>query len=121
MQRQFNEEVIIVSERNRSLAGNFSRSGERGCSRLGFFESQDTLRTRREQVTTKLVEISQGKHRLRPGQVLGQPAVPHLGEAPQLFEHAEGVLAAGAVRERARLIRRPRSLNGVRLGRRLTR
>ena len=47
-------------------------------------------------MTTKLVEISQGIHSLSPRQVLGQPAVPHLGEAPQLFEHAEGMLTAGA-------------------------
>ena len=121
MQRRFNEEVIIVSKRDRGMAGNFARSGEHRGTRSGFFESQDTLRTGREQTMTKLVEISQGKHGLRSRQVLGQPAVPHLGEAPQLFEHAEGVLTAGAGPQRARLIRRQRSRNGLLLGRRLTR
>jgi len=41
------------------------------------------------------VEISQCKHGLRPRQVLGQAAIAHLGEAPQLLDHAERVLAAG--------------------------
>jgi len=42
------------------------------------------------------VEISQGEHGLRPRQVLGQAAILHLGEAPQLLDHTECMLAAGA-------------------------
>jgi hypothetical protein len=49
------------------------------------------------------VEISQSEHGLRPRQVLGQTAVSHFGEAPQLLDQAKGVLAAGA-RARARPI-----------------
>jgi len=43
-----------------------------------------------------LVAVGQCEHGLRPRQVLGQAAIAHLGEAPQLLDHAEGVLAAGA-------------------------
>src|SRR5690242_14832426 len=43
-----------------------------------------------------LVEIGQSEHGLRPRQVLGQTPIAHLGEAPQLLDHPEGVFAAGA-------------------------
>src|SRR5215469_2630166 len=43
-----------------------------------------------------LVEVGQREHGLCPRQVLGQAAIAHLGEAPQLLDHPEGVLAAGA-------------------------
>ena len=51
----------------------------------------------------ELVKVGQGEHGLRPRQVLGQAAIAHLGEAPQLLDHAEGVLAA-STRARARPI-----------------
>ena len=73
MQRGFNEEVIVVSERDRGVAGIFSRSGDRRGLRSRFSESQDTLRTRPKQVTTKLVEISQGKHDLARARFLVSP------------------------------------------------
>src|SRR6185437_9062095 len=41
------------------------------------------------------VEIGQGEHGLRPRQVLGQTPIAHLGEAPQLLDHPEGVFTAG--------------------------
>ena len=70
----------------------------------------------------ELVKVGQGEHGLRPRQVLGQAAIAHLGEAPQLLDHAESVLAEARVRERARLIMRQRSLKGRRaVGRRLIR
>ena len=47
-----------------------------------------------EQVSAHLVEVGQCKHGLRPGQVLGQAAVSHFGEAPQLLDYAKGVFAA---------------------------
>src|SRR6201981_1456877 len=47
-----------------------------------------------EQLSADLIEISQRKHGLRPCQVLGQAAVSHLGEAPQLLDYAKGVFAA---------------------------
>ena len=43
-----------------------------------------------------LVKVGEGEHGLRPRQILGQAAISHLGEAPQLLDHAEGVFAAGA-------------------------
>ena len=55
------------------------------------------------------VEVGQGEHGLRPRQVLGQAAVAHLGETPQLLDHAEGVFAAGA-RARTRPIDHPPAL-----------
>ena len=83
-----------------------------------------TARTsiRREQLTPKLVEIGQGKHSLRSRQVLGQTAISHFDEPPQLLDYPKGVFAARAgIRERARLIIRQRWLSGLRLGRRLIR
>src|SRR5258705_2419838 len=47
-----------------------------------------------EQRSADLIEISQRKHGLRPCQVLGQAAVSHFGEAPQLLDYAKGVFAA---------------------------
>src|SRR5271167_80195 len=46
-----------------------------------------------EQLSADLIEISQRKHGLRPCQVLGQAAVSHFGEAPQLLDYAKGVFA----------------------------
>src|SRR5258708_38229445 len=75
-----------------------------------------------EQLSADLIEISQRKHGLRPCQVLGQAAVSHFGEAPQLLDYAKGVFAARPVRERARLIIRQRALSGrLEVGRRLIR
>lgn len=75
-----------------------------------------------EQLSADLIEISQRKHGLRPCQVLGQAAVSHFGEAPQLLDYAKGVFAARRVRERARLIIRQRALSGrLEVGRRLIR
>src|ERR1700687_5493441 len=47
-----------------------------------------------EQLSADLIEISQRKHGLPPCQVLGQAAVSHFGEAPQLLDYAKGVFAA---------------------------
>src|SRR5580698_8421348 len=47
-----------------------------------------------EQVSADLVEVGQRKHGLRSGQVLGQTAVSHFSEAPQLLDHPKGVFAA---------------------------
>lgn len=59
---------------------------------------------------------------MRAGQILGQPAIPDLGEAPQLLDDAKGMLAPSSVRERARLISFQRALSGaLELGRRLIR
>src|ERR1700746_3799844 len=57
--------------------------------------SQGARRSGREQLMPDLLKVGEGEHGLRPRQVLGQAAIAHLGEAPQLLDHAEGVLAAG--------------------------
>ena len=41
-----------------------------------------------------LVEVGQRKHGLRARQVLGQTALSHFGEAPQLLDYPKGVFAA---------------------------
>src|ERR1039458_9161653 len=46
-----------------------------------------------EQLSADLVEIGQRKHGLRSRQVLGQTAVSHFGEAPQLLDYPKGVFA----------------------------
>src|SRR6202142_1474420 len=61
----------------------FSRSG-----------SPHAPRSCGEQLSADLVEVGQRKHGLRSGQVLGQTAVSHFSEAPQLLEHPKGVFAA---------------------------
>ena len=58
--------------------------------------SQGARRSGREQLMPDLVKVGEGEHGLRPRQILGQAAISHLGEAPQLLDHAEGVFAAGA-------------------------
>src|ERR1700730_8666536 len=47
-----------------------------------------------EQLSADLVEVGQRKHGLRSRQVLGQTAVSHFSEAPQLLDYAKGVFAA---------------------------
>src|ERR1700680_4449422 len=56
--------------------------------------SQRTPCTCGEQLSADLVEVGQRNHGLRPRQVLGQTAVSHFGEAPQLLDYAKGVFAA---------------------------
>src|SRR5208283_789681 len=55
--------------------------------------SQRTSRADWEQLSADLVEIGQRKHGLRSRQVLGQTAVSHFGEAPQLLDYPKGVFA----------------------------
>jgi hypothetical protein len=56
--------------------------------------SQRTSRADWEQLSADLVEVGQRKHGLRSRQVLGQTAVSHFGETPQLLDYAKGVFAA---------------------------
>src|SRR6516165_1645143 len=62
----------------------------RWCSR----RSQDAPHLRRQQLATDQVEVRQGKQAEGPRQILGEAAIPDLGEAPQALDHVEGVLAA---------------------------
>src|ERR1700722_940088 len=63
----------------------FRLAGSQGAPRCGW-----------KQLMPDLVKVGEGEHGLRPRQILGQAAIAHLGEAPQLLDHAEGVFAAGA-------------------------
>src|ERR1039457_2642064 len=56
--------------------------------------SQGISRADWEQLSADLVEVGQRKHGLRSRQVLGQTAVSHFGETPQLLDYAKGVFAA---------------------------
>jgi len=62
-------------------------------SHVRVLRSQATLRPGREQLASDLVEIGQCKHRLCPGQILFQPPVADLHEAPELFEDSKRMLA----------------------------
>jgi hypothetical protein len=117
MLRQFDIEEHSIRRKSRGATGD---GGEAAVwsSRFG---SQAGPRSWRKQRAPELIKIGQRKHGLRPGQVFGQPPVPDLGKTPQLLDHPKRVFAAARVRERARLISRQRSLNGVLLGRRLIR
>src|SRR5262249_30598094 len=57
-------------------------------------DSQDAPRRWRQQLAADQVEVCQRKETEGARQVLGDPAVAHLGEAPQALDHVERVLAA---------------------------
>src|ERR1700746_909447 len=86
--------VTTMGRKGNGASGGWSLAS--GCAgwRLSQWGLQHARRPPREQRTSKLVEIGQGKHGLRPRQVLGQAAVSHFGEAPQLLDYAKGVFAA---------------------------
>ena len=69
---------------------------ENPCCR--FLRSASTLLLRWQQAAPDHVQIRQREHREQSGGVLGQSAVAHLGEAPQLLHHPEGMLTTGASR-----------------------
>src|SRR6266851_4994072 len=56
--------------------------------------SQRTPGPCREQLSADLVEVGQRKHGLRARQILGQAAVSHFSEAPQVLDYPKGVFAA---------------------------
>src|SRR5262249_60725988 len=57
-------------------------------------DSRDAPRLWRQQLAADQVEVCQRKQTEGARQVLGDPAVAHLGEAPQALDHVERVLAA---------------------------
>src|SRR5271168_4243921 len=89
-------EVTTIRRKGDAASGGWSVAGGRGDWRESWAGSQPAPRSCREQLTTQLVEIGQGKHGLRPRQVLGQAAVSHFVEAPQMLDHPKRMLAAGA-------------------------
>src|SRR3984893_417542 len=94
MQRLFDIEMTTIRQKGEGAIGSWSLTNGRGGLRWCRLGSQPAPRPRREQFAPKLVEISQRKHGLRPCQVLGQAAVSHFNEAPQLLDYAKGVFAA---------------------------
>src|SRR5688572_6083681 len=71
-----------------------------------FLQSQGAPCPRRQQSASHEVEIGKGEHGVGLGEVLGDAAVAHLGEAPQALNDVEGMLDAGA-NARARAIDEP--------------
>src|SRR6516164_10036663 len=91
MQRRFDIEEASIRGKSRSATpACWCASGEKRL-RFSGSGSQDAPRPRWEQLTPELVQIGQRKHGVRPGQVLGQPAVSDLGKTPQLLDHPKCV------------------------------
>ena len=73
---------------------------------------QDAPRLWRQQLAADQVEVRQREQAEGARQVLRHAPVAYLGEAPQPLDHMERMLAAGAVRDRARLMARQRAVSG---------
>src|SRR5688572_14401760 len=71
-----------------------------------FLRSQGAPCPWRHQSTPHEIEVGESEHAIGLGQILGDAAIAHLGEAPQALDHIEGVLDAGAD-ARARAIDEP--------------
>src|SRR5579871_3212544 len=74
------------------------RSSGLSPARLGpalFARLASTRPLRRQQPAPDHVEVGEREHREQTRRVLGQTAIAHLGEAPQLLDDAKGMLAAG--------------------------
>jgi hypothetical protein len=121
MRRLLGMKVTTVRWSDNGARVLWSVASGRGGLRFARLGSQPAPQFGREQLTPKLVEIGQGKHSLRSRQVLGQTAISHFGEPPQLLDYPKGVFAARAGPRTRRLIIRQRLLSGLRLGRRLIR
>jgi len=86
--------VVIISRFNEwQLSSNWSGAERQRDGLRPEVSSPRTAGPCGEQLSADLVEIGQGEHGLRAGQVLGQTAVAHFGEAPQLLDDAKGVFA----------------------------
>src|SRR5258708_22905109 len=99
--------MTIGFRERRSSDGWSCDSRRRDC--LPEVSSQRTPSPGWKQLAAHLVEVGQRKHSVRARQVLGQASILYLGEAPQLLDHSESMLAAGA-RPRARPIDHPPAL-----------
>ena len=96
MQELFDTESVAISGNDAGSTDDRSATVARRRSRCDRSRSQAAPCGGREQLAPHLIEIGQREHGLRPRQVFGQAATTHLGEAPQLFNHAKGVLTARA-------------------------
>jgi hypothetical protein len=96
MRRLLGMKVTTVRWSDNGARGRWSVASGRGGLRFVRLGSQPAAQIGRAQLTPKLVEIGQGKHSLRSRQVLGQTAISHFGESPQLLDYPKGVFAARA-------------------------
>src|ERR1700693_4731407 len=96
MRRLLGLKVTTVRWSDNGARGRWFVASGRGGLRFARLGSQPAPQFGREQLTPKLVEIGQGKHSLRSRQVLGQTAISHFGEPPQLLDYPKGVFAARA-------------------------
>src|SRR6516225_7884689 len=79
---------------SRELASPWRPARCAGPVRLSAWDSQDTPRLRRQQLAADLIEVRQREETEGARQVLGDPAVADLGEAPQTLDDMERVLTA---------------------------
>src|SRR5215469_9926201 len=86
--------VMKKSPVKRTLASPSCPARAAASLRLSSRDSQDVPRLRRQQLAADEVEVRQGEKAEGARQILGDPAVAHLGEAPQPLHHVERVLAA---------------------------
>src|ERR1700693_4945096 len=100
---------MTMGFRERRSSDGWSSDGRHRDYLLLEISSQRTPGLSWEQLSADLVEVGQRKHGLRARQVLGQTAVSHFGEAPQLLDYPEGVFAACAG-PRARPVDHPPAL-----------
>src|ERR1700740_2416898 len=96
MRRLLGMKVTTVRWSENGARGGWSVASGRGGLRFARLGSEPAPQFGREQLTPKLVEIGQGKHSLSSRQVLGQTAISHFGEPPQLLDYPKGVFAARA-------------------------
>src|ERR1700693_3766687 len=85
---------MTMGFRERRSSDGWSSDGRHRDYLLLEISSQRTPGPSWEQLSADLVEVGQRKHGLRARQVLGQTAVSHFGEAPQLLDYPKGVFAA---------------------------
>src|SRR5215469_15734089 len=97
---------------NRELASPSQPARSAGSVQLSPRDSQDAPRLRRQQLAADQGEVRQREEAAGARQVLGDTAVPHLGEAPQRLTTWNGCSPRARVRDRARLIARQRALSG---------
>src|SRR5437879_857529 len=96
MRRLLDMKVTTIRWSDNGARGRWSVASGRGGLRFARLGSQPAPpQFGREQLTPKLVEIGQGKHSLRSRQVLGQTAISHFGEPPQLLDYPKGVFVLG--------------------------
>src|SRR3984893_10418244 len=86
--------VITVGFLERGTSDGWRGDGRHRDCLLPKVSSQRTLGPCWQQLSADLVEVGQRKHGLRSRQVLGQAAVSHFSEAPQLLDYAKSVFAA---------------------------